>query len=196
VSSLNAAVGAICGVSSVGRSTRNLPPSPPCIPTPTAEFRCSLCGGKGWIQMRLDRVDILDSFAVDGEIAKRDEPEQRSSTFDVEPVDLGFALLVDRSACRHPLALVNRLPGPIFHGILFSAILDRILAHSSHIELVGCSWRTRNQDGEELGLAPTGELISWNPASAVTPQRGNHPARHSGSHTRTGDGGNERNGCH
>ncbi len=47
--------------------------------------------------------------------------------------------------------------GAVLHDRhLAEAILDRILEHGSHIELVGRSWRTRNQDGEELGLAPTG----------------------------------------
>jgi DNA replication protein DnaC len=38
---------------------------------------------------------------------------------------------------------------------LAEAIIDRILEHGTHIVLAGRSWRTRNQDDDELGLTPT-----------------------------------------
>lgn len=47
--------------------------------------------------------------------------------------------------------------GEVLHDKhLAEAILDRILEHGSHIELVGRSWRTRNQDPDDLGRPSTG----------------------------------------
>jgi DNA replication protein DnaC len=72
-----------------------------------------------------------------------------------------YGVIDGRCHQKRPMIFTTNKPlrewGAVLHDRhLAEAILDRILEHGSHIELVGRSWRTRNQDGDELGLAPTG----------------------------------------
>ena len=72
-----------------------------------------------------------------------------------------YGVIDGRCHAKRPMIFTTNKPlrewGAVLHDRhLAEAILDRILEHGSHIELVGRSWRTRNQDDDELGLAPTG----------------------------------------
>jgi len=72
-----------------------------------------------------------------------------------------YGVIDGRCHRKRPMIFTTNKPlrewGTVLHDRhLAEAILDRILEHGSHIELVGRSWRTRNQDGDEFGLAPTG----------------------------------------
>lgn len=72
-----------------------------------------------------------------------------------------YGVIDGRCHQKRPMIFTTNKPlrewGAVLHDKhLAEAILDRILEHGSHIELVGRSWRTRNQDGDELGLAQTG----------------------------------------
>ena len=71
-----------------------------------------------------------------------------------------YGVIDGRCHRKRPMIFTTNKPlrewGAVLHDRhLAEAILDRILERGSHIELVGRSWRTRNQDGEDLGLAPT-----------------------------------------
>lgn len=71
-----------------------------------------------------------------------------------------YGVIDGRCHQKRPMIFTTNKPlrewGAVLHDRhLAEAILDRILEHGSHIELVGRSWRTRNQDGDDLGLAPT-----------------------------------------
>ena len=71
-----------------------------------------------------------------------------------------YGVIDGRCHQKRPMIVTTNKPlrewGAVLHDRhLAEAILDRILEHGSHIELVGRSWRTRNQDGDDLGLAPT-----------------------------------------
>ena len=72
-----------------------------------------------------------------------------------------YGVIDGRCHLKRPMIFTTNKPlrewGAVLHDKhLAEAILDRILEHGSHIELVGRSWRTRNQDHDDLGISPTG----------------------------------------
>lgn len=72
-----------------------------------------------------------------------------------------YGVIDGRCHAKRPMIFTANKPlrewGDVLHDRhLAEAILDRILEHGSHIELTGRSWRTRNQDPDDLGLSPTG----------------------------------------
>lgn len=72
-----------------------------------------------------------------------------------------YGVIDGRCHAKAPVIFTTNKPlrewGAVLHDKhLAEAILDRILEHGTHIELVGRSWRTRNQDQGGLGLSPGG----------------------------------------
>jgi DNA replication protein DnaC len=71
-----------------------------------------------------------------------------------------YGVIDGRCHRKRPMIFTTNKPlrewGAVLHDRhLAEAILDRILEHGSHIELVGRSWRTRNQNGDDFGITPT-----------------------------------------
>jgi len=72
-----------------------------------------------------------------------------------------YGVIDGRCHAKAPMIFTTNKPlrewGAVLHDKhLAEAILDRILEHGTHIELVGRSWRTRNQNQGDLGLSPDG----------------------------------------
>jgi DNA replication protein DnaC len=118
-----------------------------------------------------DLIDDLAAAAKEGRLREATDVYLQSDVLIIDEIgylqhadnaaNVLYGVIDGRCHLKRPLIFTTNKPlrewGDVLHDRhLAEAILDRILEHGSHIELVGRSWRTRNQDDDQLGLTPTG----------------------------------------
>ena len=118
-----------------------------------------------------DLIDDLAAAAKDGRLREATAVYLQHDVLIIDEVgylqhadnaaNVLYGVIDGRCHVKRPMIFTTNKPlrewGEVLHDKhLAEAILDRILEHGSHIELVGRSWRTRNQDPDDLGRPSSG----------------------------------------